>query len=257
MDTIDARRGTVRSRIENCAAQCSVTASRRRRRRPATRIFPNTCRSAGRAANGFPVYWSEPGVTEDFAGVWVDSRYWTQAEGQLAGTGIELMKIGGAGSSAHLDWLAEHVAPGARVAVDGAVLGLSGARALQSALSERGIQLRTDLDLLNDVWADRAALPAQPVYEHLPLRGNTARRQTRRGTATDEATGASHHWISTLDDIASGGGVAVCQLQLVHICCSTQKAPRCSSPKARSTQSLHRGWRLTVLRFADDQQPPR
>ena len=31
----------------------------------------------------------------------------------LAGTGIELMKIGAAGSAAHVDWLAENVASGA------------------------------------------------------------------------------------------------------------------------------------------------
>ena len=53
------------------------------------------------------------------------------------------------------------------VAVDGAVLGLAARAQLQSALNERGIELRTDLDLLDDVWEDRAALPAQPVYEHL------------------------------------------------------------------------------------------
>src|SRR5260363_232296 len=31
-------------------------------------------------------------VTNDFAGVWVDSRYWTQAETQLAGSGAARMK---------------------------------------------------------------------------------------------------------------------------------------------------------------------
>jgi len=32
-------------------------------------------------------------VTPRFAGLWVDSRYWTQAEAQLAGSGVQLMKI--------------------------------------------------------------------------------------------------------------------------------------------------------------------
>ena len=34
-------------------------------------------------------------VTAGFAGLWVDSRYWTQAEAQLSGTGIALMKMMG------------------------------------------------------------------------------------------------------------------------------------------------------------------
>lgn len=33
-------------------------------------------------------------VTADFAGLWVDSRYWVQADAQLAGSGITPMKVG-------------------------------------------------------------------------------------------------------------------------------------------------------------------
>ena len=53
-------------------------------------------------------------VTADFAGVWVDSRYWTQAEAQLAGTGVVLMKMmAGQQSAPHVDWLAQNVPSGA------------------------------------------------------------------------------------------------------------------------------------------------
>src|ERR1700758_2025382 len=38
-------------------------------------------------------------VTANFAGLWADGRYWAQAEAQLAGTGIELMKIPTAASA--------------------------------------------------------------------------------------------------------------------------------------------------------------
>ena len=58
-------------------------------------------------------------VTADFAGLWVDSRYWVQAEAQLAGTGIQLMKMfGGQQSAPHIDWLAQNVPTGATVGVD-------------------------------------------------------------------------------------------------------------------------------------------
>ncbi|TCG03520.1 Xaa-Pro aminopeptidase, partial [Paraburkholderia steynii] len=67
-------------------------------------------------------------VTADFAGLWVDSRYWVQAEAQLAGTGIQLMKMfGGQQSAPHIDWLAQNVPAGATVGVDGAVLGVAAA----------------------------------------------------------------------------------------------------------------------------------
>ena len=206
MDTLDARRGTIRSRIEKLRRTME-------RKGIAAVVVPSSDphlseylpeRWQGREwLSGFTGSVGTLVVTDDFAGVWVDSRYWTQAEGQLAGTGIELMKIGGAGNSAHVDWLAERVARGAKVAVDGAVLGLAGARSLESALNERGIDLRTDLDLLDDVWDERAALPAQPVYEHLaPYAASPRADKLAMVREQMKQHGATHHWISTLDDIA-------------------------------------------------------
>jgi Xaa-Pro aminopeptidase len=62
-------------------------------------------------------------VTPEFAGVWTDARYWTQAEQQLAGTGISLMKLTSGASVQYVDWLAATMQPGQTVAVDGNVLG--------------------------------------------------------------------------------------------------------------------------------------
>ena len=51
-------------------------------------------------------------VTQDFAGIWVDSRYWVQAQAELANSGVTLMKIGVATDPAHAAWLGEHVPQG-------------------------------------------------------------------------------------------------------------------------------------------------
>ncbi|QIE25099.1 Metallopeptidase family M24 [Caballeronia sp. SBC1] len=143
-------------------------------------------------------------VTADFAGVWVDSRYWTQAEAQLTGTGIALMKMmAGQQSAPHVDWLAENVAAGETVAVDGAVLGVAAARTLKDALTARGIVLRTDLDLLDAVWPERPGLPSESVYEHVAPQASVTRpeklAEVRR---VMREKGAQWHFISTLDDLA-------------------------------------------------------
>jgi Xaa-Pro aminopeptidase len=143
-------------------------------------------------------------VTADFAGVWADSRYWVQAQAQLAGTGIELMKIaGGPQAQAHVDWLAKRLAAGARVGVDGTVLGLAAARTLADALSTRGIALATGLDLVEAVWADRPALPSNPVYEHaLDDACMTRTEKLALVRAAMHEAGAQWHFVSTLDDVA-------------------------------------------------------
>jgi Xaa-Pro aminopeptidase len=206
MDTLDARRASIRTRIESIRSALGS-------RGFAALVVPS---SDPHLSEYLPDHWKGREffsgftgsvgtliVTPDFAGVWVDSRYWTQAEGQLAGTGIELMKVPGAASTAHVDWLAERLPRGAAVAVDGSVLALAAARQLASTLAARGIDLVTDHDLLNDVWPDRPGLPAAPVFEHIAPFAPTPRSEKIAAVrAAMRAAGATHHFISTLDDIA-------------------------------------------------------
>ena len=141
-------------------------------------------------------------VTADFAGVWVDSRYWEQAEKELAGSGIILMKLL-PGKPGALEWLGDNVQPKGTVAVDGAVMALASARQLEERLKAREARLVTDRDLLAEVWERRPALPARPIYQHLPPHATVSRAEKlRQLRATLQEKGADWHFIATLDDIA-------------------------------------------------------
>ena len=169
-------------------------------------------------------------ATAGFAGVWTDGRYWSQAEAELAGSGIELMKITSGGNTAHVDWLAANLAPGQTVAVDGAVLGLAAARTLQQTLDARGVKLRTDCDLLDEIWLQRPALPIQPVYEHRAphtAQSRSAKLASLRASMRD--LGADWHFISTLDDIAyllnlRGADVGFNPVFVAHVLVGPQRA---------------------------------
>ena len=206
MDTLDSRRATVRARIDALRQAMA-------RNGLAAVIVPSSDphlseylpeRWKGREwASGFTGSVGTLIVTREHAGVWVDSRYWTQAEVQLAGSGIDLMKVPGAASLAHVDWLAQTLKPGETVAVDGTVLALSAGRTLEAALSAKGIRLRTDLDLLAEVWPDRAGLPIPPIYEHTAPHASTRRADKLAGVREEmRKAGATHHFVSTLDDLA-------------------------------------------------------
>jgi Xaa-Pro aminopeptidase len=142
-------------------------------------------------------------VTTDQAALFADSRYWTQAEAELQGSGIALVKIPTGAATHHLEWLANEVRKGGVVAVDGDVLGLAASQALRSKLSGAGIALKTDTDVLDDAWDERAELPQARVYEHTaphaPLPRTAKLAQVRAAMA---AAGATHHFVSTVDDIA-------------------------------------------------------
>lgn len=169
-------------------------------------------------------------VTRDEAALFADSRYWVQAEAELQGTGIGLVKIATGTSAVHVDWLAGHLKRGEVVAVDGAVLGLSAAAALRAALGPAGVLLKTDEDLLDAIWPDRPALPAAPVYEHRAPYATTARpgklAAVRDGMARH---GATHHFVSTVDDIAwitnlRGSDVTYNPVFLAHLLVGPQGA---------------------------------
>ena len=142
-------------------------------------------------------------VTTDRAALFADSRYWVQAEAELAGTGIDLVRIPTGAAVHHIDWIVQALPRGSALAVDGEVLGIAAAQALHAALDKAGIAMRTDLDVFDTAWPDRPGLPAAPVYEHAaphaPLPRADKLRQVREAMATH---GAEYHFVSTLDDIA-------------------------------------------------------
>ncbi|MFM9914730.1 MAG: aminopeptidase P family protein [Rhizobacter sp.] len=142
-------------------------------------------------------------VTTETAVLFADSRYWVQAEAELAGSGVELFKIPTGAATHPIDWLATHVPAGQTVGVDGDVLGLATAHLLQRTLKTAGIVLRTDFDVLGAVWPDRPGLPQAPVYEHVAPQATETRAsrlaQVREAMVRSAAT---HHFISTVDDIA-------------------------------------------------------
>ncbi|MDE1165390.1 MAG: aminopeptidase P family protein [Pseudomonas sp.] len=141
-------------------------------------------------------------VTADFAGLWADSRYWEQADKELAGSGIQLMKLQ-PGRPGPLEWLADEVAQGGVVAVDGAVMAVASARTLKEKLQVRDIELRTQEDLLGQIWADRPSLPGNPVYAHsAPYATQSRADKLAHVRQAMQARAADWHFIATLDDIA-------------------------------------------------------
>ncbi|WP_201586863.1 aminopeptidase P family protein [Psychrobacter jeotgali] len=168
-------------------------------------------------------------VTANFAGLWTDSRYWVHAADQLEGTGIDLQKLA-PGKPNHIDWLSEHLAEGYSVAVDGNVLSISEQDRLLDAFDANEITLITDRDILTDIWENRPALPTAKLYEHNGqfVAQSAADKLTavRKGMSV---AGASHHLLSSLDDIAwltnlRGADVDYNPVFLAHMLIDSDKA---------------------------------
>lgn len=141
-------------------------------------------------------------VTAEQAGVWVDSRYWVQAEKELKDSGFTLERIQSALDTSYLQWLERYISQSGVVAVDGRTLSVSAYEALRLTLGD-SVTIRLDLDLPGQVWQDRPELPVEPVTALTPDIACRERLQKLQAVrAAMETHSASHHLVSTLDDIA-------------------------------------------------------
>ncbi|OEH67588.1 MAG: peptidase M24 [Psychrobacter sp. B29-1] len=168
-------------------------------------------------------------VTADFAGLWTDSRYWVHAAEQLEGTGITLEKLA-PGQPNHIDWLADHLQEGDSVAVDGNVLSIAEQDRLLKAFDANDITLITERDVLTSVWTDRPALPDAKLYAHdEPFVAQSATAKLAAVRAGMAKVGATHHLLSSLDDIAwltnlRGADVDYNPVFLAHMLIDTDSA---------------------------------
>ena len=168
-------------------------------------------------------------VTQNFAGLWTDSRYWTQAEKQLAGTGIVLQKLSSP-QNTHIQWLLETLPENSCVGIDGATLSVTAKNQLLECLNPKHITLNTTLDLMDIIWPERPPLPKQPIYPHKLTFCAQARMEkiiAIRQAMLDK--GANWHLLSALDDIAwltnsRGSDVSYNPVFLAHMLISMDQA---------------------------------
>ena len=100
-------------------------------------------------------------VTQDHAGLWTDTRYFIQANAQLAGTGIQLHKMRVPEQVPIPEWIASLLLDRPVIAVDGLCQTVSAVRELQTAVPSAVIAPVPDL--LSPLWAERPAIPCTPI----------------------------------------------------------------------------------------------
>ena len=107
-------------------------------------------------------------ITTDQALLWTDSRYYLQAEAELQGTTVELMRESDIDCPSIPEWLckARGERREARVAVNPEMYSVNGYRELKNTLGEGGLEL-VSIDLISPLWIDgRPAIPTSLLYEY-------------------------------------------------------------------------------------------
>ena len=135
--------------------------------------------------------------------LWTDGRYFIQAQQQLTGSGIDLMRMGEEGVATIEEYLLQALTAHAVVGFDGRVMNAAMVEKLQEKLKEKEITLQCDMDLVGNIWTDRPPLPASKAFALAEsYTGKSAKQKLADVRAAMQKAGADSHIITRVDDIA-------------------------------------------------------
>ncbi len=142
-------------------------------------------------------------IGKDWAGLWTDGRYFVQAAAELAGSGVELMKMGEPGVPTIEEYLEQHLPQQGILGFDGRVINARMGEELKKKLESKDVSFAYTEALIGEIWEDRPELSAEPVwvlddkYTGKPATEKIARLRQQMGKVQ-----ATVHILTTLDDIA-------------------------------------------------------
>ncbi len=104
-------------------------------------------------------------VTESEALLWVDSRYFIQAEEEIKGTEFRMLKLDTPGFPGPNEWLAENLEKGKTLGIDSNSISITEFSSLKKELKHNRINVAATDDLLDRIWKARPAVPETECVE--------------------------------------------------------------------------------------------
>ena len=142
-------------------------------------------------------------VTQDEAGLWVDGRYFIQAEEQIKGSNIKLFKMGEENVPTIEEYLIDNMPKNSILGFDGKVISANEGRSYLEKLGFKNIDIEYDNDLVNLLWKDRDILPNEKAFSlDIKYCGESFSSKLNRLREEMKNKKATTHIITTLDDIA-------------------------------------------------------
>ena len=160
-------------------------------------------------------------VTEREAALWTDGRYFVQAEAELLGSGIRLMREGEPDVPKIEEWLEQRLGSGkmpenymeseadlrnadgenlgaATVGFDGRVIS-----AKMGATLAQEFRIEHEIDLVGEIWTERPELRGSELYA-LPgvVTGESPASKLSRLRCELQRAGADSHLVTSLEEIA-------------------------------------------------------
>ncbi len=141
------------------------------------------------------------GLKEAF--LWTDGRYFIQAERELNGSGISLMKMRTPGYPTIEEWIKKNIKSKKTLGFDGRLFSVNQYKGFLDISKENNFSINMDNDLLKNIWEARPELPKSKIFLHgEAYSGKYASEKLQEVRKHMKEKDAKNYIISSLDDIA-------------------------------------------------------
>lgn len=185
-------------------------------------------------------------ITARRAVLWVDGRYFIQAENELKGSGIQLMKSREPGVPTVNEWIIRRLNAGQTVAFDGKLFSVEAVREMERAFSGKRLRLQNNNDFISRVWQDRPGLPNHSAIDFpIAHAGLSRARKLKEVRARLTEKKADYLLLASLDDIAwlfniRGSDIANSPVVLAYALVGMKSASLFADPAKFSAGLKHR-----------------
>ena len=141
------------------------------------------------------------GIEESY--LWTDGRYFIQAEKELNGSGIKLMKMNIPGYPSLIEWIKNNVKEGKALAFDGSTISTNEYKNYKELSEKNGFNIKMDKDFLNEIWSDRPELSKEKIFIHdIKYCGRCTSEKLQEVRDEMKKLEGENYVIASLDDIA-------------------------------------------------------
>lgn len=168
------------------------------------------------------------GIEESY--LWTDGRYFIQAEKELNGSGIKLMKMNIPGYPSLLEWIKNNVKEGKTLAFDGSTISANEYKNYKELAEKKGFNIKMKKDLLNLIWNNRPELSKEKIFIHdTKYCGKSTSEKLEEVRAEMTTLEGENYVVTSLDDIAwlfniRGNDIAYNPVALAYALISDKKA---------------------------------
>jgi Xaa-Pro aminopeptidase len=141
-------------------------------------------------------------VTDTFAGLWTDSRYFVQAYNQLHDSGFSFIKPHMNKKPDFVDWLSDNILNGSRIGFEGRTISILQLRKIERSLENKAVKYIRDSDLFSTIWTDRPPLPDFPAFDFpVTYAGKERNVKITEVRGLMKSRGIDYHLLTSTDDI--------------------------------------------------------